>query len=628
LSDQIIKDLRDGEKSPRGRGKIIYPPFLQIICQNLFSEVVHKQKTRKPTVLLTVNDYESIGETGELISNYIEKVITDLEVEKNGELGRAILKEVSSDKGTPDFAHDAVADLVKAINSQGINTSNIKKVLNRLCDERLLIRVYGRHQLIHDCIGKHVLSWMSKNDLEVKFSRAHLKTSRQKWKEKKNVSDLLDVGGIEQIVKHKDRLDLLEDDYFEFVFKSAIKQGYVDFVTFLVTEFASKESTVTIKEAKYIEWINELNEIENAEIIFTQALGKIKGSDPTEFLVERIIETTSDGELEAATKSLADNKRIPGITSLLGMDEIVSQTKKKIKIHAYLKEDYCDIENDEKRNLYEDIAEKAPIPFFEKLLRQREIFKIRNRRIFDQKDILIKYVLFGLIYGGIFSLAFAAWLPALMTSSITYEYYALKGEWYAKFKTVTEGVMMASLGGLFIFPCIKGWHICIEKKNLRFRIKSSLFWGAIIGLSFGIFPMGIMTANFSWADREPLYVAFGLGFALMFILVSCVTTMFLGLVMFLGEKPPKEWMKSICTVGISLSTGMIFVWLTISFFNEHNIIFHEGTRIKTLESGQAVRLLSFEGLHLWGDILRYYTWHFMMACAYIYKFYSERETTI
>jgi len=155
-------------------------------------------------------------------------------------LAVGVLIKLTSSQGTVISANEMDSDMKTLTEQFKVSKREIDHVLLCLVEARLIKRVEENdkinYQLIHDCIGGIVRSWMSAEEVQTKTARGLLNGSRENWvTNHKSNSKLMDLGGLKQVEEHFNDLSMSCDD-LEFLCKSSVSCGYFDLISKVVQE--------------------------------------------------------------------------------------------------------------------------------------------------------------------------------------------------------------------------------------------------------------------------------------------------------------------------------------------------------------------------------------------------------
>ncbi len=224
LLEQLLTDLEQVG---------IAPPQLQIVCYVLWQDW---QKRGKPQDGLTLDRYLELGETGAILTGYLDNVIMELEqTEVRDELGltldgsvaqeaaRAVLKSMITAERTKTVVSGREITYSEIITRPGIAPAQVEALLTYLVDKRIIRRLpdSDRYELAHEVMIEKVWEWVSEEErhtLDLQDMLARATSDYRKF------HSLLPPDRLSLLTEHADRLSL-DEDALELLLLSGIEHN-------------------------------------------------------------------------------------------------------------------------------------------------------------------------------------------------------------------------------------------------------------------------------------------------------------------------------------------------------------------------------------------------------------------
>ncbi len=270
---------------------LIYPPYLQIACSELFEEYKIQNTTPKPSIEFGNNLYVNSANAESIIADYLSDSIMQGLTEEEKIHTQNILDLLTGSEGLRAFLN--VEEICRYLSLAPDNTQHIiehlikKKIVHPVVESDSVIG----YELVHDFLSKKFFEKLSP---EVKKSKTTIEIFRKAFKEWEQ----------HQVLASKDRLKILFDDYkqltlndeeWKFILKSSFSVYW---------HHENKWVTIVEKEKLMSICISLLKDKDERIVEHSiDTLGKIKDEQVTPILKE-ILESpeSSDTIKEAAIR--------------------------------------------------------------------------------------------------------------------------------------------------------------------------------------------------------------------------------------------------------------------------------------------------------------------------------------
>ncbi len=169
LPERILDDLISEKEE-------IFPPQLQIICERL----VQKLKFNKKTI--EVSDYEKLGGAKQIISDYLDDILENLD-SVSQLASKTILKGMVDSRNVSNpLDIDDAQDLLSGL--KGWKMKKTVTLIETLIKERLIIKTDSEkpYELAHEYLIFRIREWIDAESYKTQEARDLLKSSFFNWK--------------------------------------------------------------------------------------------------------------------------------------------------------------------------------------------------------------------------------------------------------------------------------------------------------------------------------------------------------------------------------------------------------------------------------------------------------------
>lgn len=274
---QLISELKN-----IGDG-LIYPPYLQIVCTELFEEYKIQNSSSRPLIEFGQNLYKGTNTAETIIADYLsESMLRDL-TEEEKVYAQNILDLLTGSEGLRTFL--SVEDISRYLT---ITSSNAQHVIEHLIKKKIVHPVVGDdkvigYELVHDFLSR---KFFDKLGTEAKRAKTTIDIFRKAFREWKQ----------HEVLASKDRLEILfpnikqlvlNDEEWTFLIKSSFSV-YWHFENKWIDQIEKERLSSICKNL-----LNDKNEriVEHS----ISSLGKIEGNKITLTLIG-IIESTETSD--------------------------------------------------------------------------------------------------------------------------------------------------------------------------------------------------------------------------------------------------------------------------------------------------------------------------------------------
>lgn len=274
---QLISELKN-----IGDG-LIYPPYLQIVCTELFEEYKIQNSSSKPLIEFSQNLYKGTNTAETIIADYLsESMLRDL-TEEEKVYAQNILDLLTGSEGLRTFL--SVEDISRYLT---ITSSNAQHVIEHLIKKKIVHPVVGDdkvigYELVHDFLSR---KFFDKLGTEAKRAKTTIDIFRKAFREWKQ----------HEVLASKDRLEILfpnikqlvlNDEEWTFLIKSSFSV-YWHFENKWIDQIEKERLSSICK--------NLLNDKDERIVEHSiSLLGKIEGNKITQTLIG-IIESTETSD--------------------------------------------------------------------------------------------------------------------------------------------------------------------------------------------------------------------------------------------------------------------------------------------------------------------------------------------
>lgn len=306
---QLISELRQiGDD-------LIYPPYLQIVCSELFEEYKKQNFSAKPIIEFGQNLYKGIDTAESIIANYLSESMLEGLTEGEKLYAQNILDLLTGTEGLRTFLK--IEDISRYLNVTIANAQHViehlikKKIVHPLVEDD---KVTG-YELVHDFLSK---KFFEKLGPEAKRAKTTIELFRQAFREWEQHGVLASKDRLEMLFPNFKQL-ILNDEEWTFLIKSSFSVYWHRENQWIL--LAEKEKLANICVALLTD---NKEEIVKRSI---ETLSKIKGQEAT-ITLKQIIESseTSDSIKESAIDKFAFD--IIDIRILETLKYIITKEKK------------------------------------------------------------------------------------------------------------------------------------------------------------------------------------------------------------------------------------------------------------------------------------------------------------
>lgn len=264
-----LKNIGDG---------LIYPPYLQILCTELFEEYKIQNPSSKPSIVFGANLYYKTASVEEIIADYLsESMLRDL-TEEERLLSQNILDLLTGSEGLRAFL--SIEDMCRYLAMTKDKAQHIvehlikKKIVHPVIENDIVIG----YELVHDFLSKKFFEKLSSDAQKIKTTIDIFRRAFKEWKQ-------------HGVLASKDRLEILlpninqlvlNDEEWLFLIKSS----------FTVSWYPKSNKWIDCIEKRLLSIICwKLLQDKNQERIIEESirtLAKIEGGKITSILIEFI----------------------------------------------------------------------------------------------------------------------------------------------------------------------------------------------------------------------------------------------------------------------------------------------------------------------------------------------------
>jgi len=264
LVEKLLDDFTQEEET-------IYPPYIQIVCHEIFKQHKETQKENSEKMALNLAIYDKLGGAKKIISDYFEEILEGFSFEE-----KVVINEILAPMITYFYTKQRISyEQLVEINA---NRIDIDKTLNRLIDHRVIKKIEtekNEYELIHDFLAKKILENKPSMGISSRIKRA-----------------------IEYIELNFDKQILLQEisskvnlsrEHFCRLFKAETKYNFVDYVN----EKRIKQAKTILKKDPRIRIIDIYKNVGFAnQQHFIKIFKRFTGETPTKFK-QRILDEAS-----------------------------------------------------------------------------------------------------------------------------------------------------------------------------------------------------------------------------------------------------------------------------------------------------------------------------------------------
>ncbi|MES2277890.1 MAG: SUMF1/EgtB/PvdO family nonheme iron enzyme [Bacteroidota bacterium] len=206
LPETILKELNEDKDT-------IFPPQLQIICEQLFRKLGRTDK------LLKLSLYEDMGGAKQIIAEYLEDILDQFDSQSRT-AAKAILRSmVDSRFSSVAISLQEAKDVVNEVMEWP--EQRVEAVLQTLIEERLLKKGDSEkpYELTHEYLISRIREWIDLDALHIKEARELLKNNSFNWKQ---YGIAIDKKALDLINAYRDKL-LIDAAQLSFMLSAAIK---------------------------------------------------------------------------------------------------------------------------------------------------------------------------------------------------------------------------------------------------------------------------------------------------------------------------------------------------------------------------------------------------------------------
>lgn len=598
--------------------KEIFPPLLQFVCDKLLSErALPKSKATGGTISLELNDFV---DTPDSFEKFLREHIGETLLELGGaraEVAQLILKILASLEGTVDPSSDldimipSIRDKARA--SDEMVHEAIDKLVARALIKRTQLGGIYQYELVHDCIASIVVGLMNEQELQEKMARQILTASRNKWlREEKGIDRLLDVAIFDQIAQYLDPRGFSGEDW-EYLVKSTVRYSCFKSLYSYI-----KDARISLTQV--MAWMRDLyKEADSLEDDATtervaKAVAIIDNEEATTFLIDALLSTRSNLTLISALDSLIYLRGKGGLEALITKADALGKEGLIYKIFAYLIEEKRDSGHKDMESL---VREK--VRFLEALGRLSvwaEIWKLRLRKIKENRSVIGHYARYGMFYGA-FSALIGGMVCAWIGAGFWYKLHILEsGEIGAKLKTIIESPYAGFVLGTGVFTVAYFNDLIGSAKSLRLRLGYATAGSLAAGIAGGIFMVPILFVAIYGENREPFNVTFRLSIAYLADTIFGAWGVLVGLALSIKRDGTRDTTFAFISCLITVIISVLMFGGLISSLQD--IFFLEGVREYELSDGSRRSYLSYKGINLTSELTRAFILTIGVSMSYIY----------
>jgi ABC-type dipeptide/oligopeptide/nickel transport system ATPase component len=282
---QLISELKN-----IGDG-LIYPPYLQIVCTELFEEYKIKNSSSKPLIEFDQNLYNGINTAETIIADYLSESMLKGLTEEEKTYAQNILDLLTGSEGLRTFL--TIEDISRYLT---ITSPNAQHVIEHLIKKKIVHPVVGDdkvtgYELVHDFLSK---KFFDKLGTEAKRAKTIIDIFRKSFREWKSHEVLASKDRLEILFPNTQQL-VLNDEEWTFLIKSS----------FSVYLYYENKWIDQIEKERLSSICMNLLQDKNERIVehSISSLGKIGGDKITATLI-RLIESpkTTDSIKEVAIR--------------------------------------------------------------------------------------------------------------------------------------------------------------------------------------------------------------------------------------------------------------------------------------------------------------------------------------
>lgn len=163
-NDFLEKLLDDFNRREEG----IYPPYIQIVCHEVFKKHKMTYKEKSEETPLKLSTYEKLGGSEKIIDDYFEEILDGFTFEE-----RTVINEILAPMITYFHTKQRITyEQILKINNGRID---IDKTLNRLIKQRIIKKIQterNEYELILDFLAKKIVENKPKRSLSSKIKKA------------------------------------------------------------------------------------------------------------------------------------------------------------------------------------------------------------------------------------------------------------------------------------------------------------------------------------------------------------------------------------------------------------------------------------------------------------------------
>ena len=149
IEDDLVQQLLDDFTE---EAETIYPPYIQIVCHEIFKRHKESYKESEKTPL-NISIYERLGGAKEIISGYFEEILDEFSFDE-----RVVINEILAPMVT--YFHTKQRISYEEILEINNNRIDIAKTFDKLIERRIIKKIESEkneYELIHDFLAKKIL---------------------------------------------------------------------------------------------------------------------------------------------------------------------------------------------------------------------------------------------------------------------------------------------------------------------------------------------------------------------------------------------------------------------------------------------------------------------------------------
>lgn len=257
---------------------LIYPPYLQIVCSELFEEYKNQNSAVKPFIEFGQNLYKGTDTTESIIANYLSESMLEGLTEGEKLDAQNILDLLTGTEGLRTFLD--IEEISRYLNVTNANAQHViehlirKKIVHPVVEDD---EVTG-YELVHDFLSK---KFFEKLGPEAKRAKTTIELFRQAFREWKQHEVLASKGRLEILLPNIKQL-ILNDEEWTFLIKSSFSVYWQHENQWILLAEKEKLANICIGLLE-----DKKDEIVTRSI---ETLGKIKGQEAT-LILKKIIES-------------------------------------------------------------------------------------------------------------------------------------------------------------------------------------------------------------------------------------------------------------------------------------------------------------------------------------------------